>query len=188
MILILGGTTEGRNAVRIADEAGKPYYYSTRGEEQDVPAHHGIRLTGAMDAAAMNAFCREKEIRLIVDAAHPFAVQLHHTIAGVAEQLDIPVIRYERIYPPRDEDIIWCEDYEDAIKELKAKGVRRLLALTSEERTTKEEESLQPDTYFISCGMRKHHFDTFVTLYSLIIHKRFTFHLTPSKGKRGALF
>lgn len=130
MILILGGTTEGRNAVRIADEAGKPYYYSTKGEEQDVPAHHGIRLTGAMDAAAMNAFCREKEIRLIVDAAHPFAVQLHHTIAGVAEQLDIPVIRYERIYPLRDEDIIWCEDYEDAIKELKAKGVRRLLALT----------------------------------------------------------
>lgn len=130
MILILGGTTEGRMAVRIADEAGKPYYYSTRGEEQEITAHHGIRLTGAMDAPAMQAFCREKEIRLIVDAAHPFAVQLHRTIAEVASQSGIPVIRYERIYPRRDEDIIWCNDYDDAVKELKATGIRRLLALT----------------------------------------------------------
>ena len=30
MILILGGTTEGRMAVRVADEAGSPYYYSTK--------------------------------------------------------------------------------------------------------------------------------------------------------------
>lgn len=130
MILILGGTTEGRTAVRIADEAGKPYYYSTRGEEQEVTAHHGIRLTGAMDASAMQAFCREKEIRLIVDAAHPFAVQLHRTIAEVASQSGIPVIRYERIYPRRDEDIIWCNDYADAVKELKVTDIRRLLALT----------------------------------------------------------
>lgn len=130
MMLILGGTTEGRNAVRVAEEAGKPYYYSTRGEEQDVAAHHGLRLTGAMDASAMYEFCRDTEIRLIIDAAHPFASQLHRTIAEVAEQLCIPVVRYERIYPPRTEDIIWCEDYEDAVKELKAKGVHRLLALT----------------------------------------------------------
>lgn len=130
MILILGGTTEGRMAVRIADEAGKPYYYSTRGEEQEITAHHGIRLTGAMDAPAMQAFCREKEIRLIVDAAHPFAVQLHRTIAEVASQSGIPVIRYERIYPRRDEEIIWCNDYDDAVKELKVTDIRRLLALT----------------------------------------------------------
>lgn len=130
MILILGGTTEGRHAVRVADEAGKLFYYSTRGEEQNVSAHHGLRLTGALDASAMYDFCRKEGIRLIVDAAHPFALQLHRTIAEVAEQLGIPVIRYERIYPPRTGDIIWCEDYDDAVKKLKAEGVHRLLALT----------------------------------------------------------
>ena len=31
MILILGGTTEGRVAVRVADEAAATYYYSTKG-------------------------------------------------------------------------------------------------------------------------------------------------------------
>ena len=34
MILILGGTTEGRKAVQVVESAGKPYYYSTVGNEQ----------------------------------------------------------------------------------------------------------------------------------------------------------
>ena len=36
MILILGGTTEGRIAARTLEESGKPFYYSTKGDEQDV--------------------------------------------------------------------------------------------------------------------------------------------------------
>ena len=43
MILIFGGTTEGRAAVNVIEEAGKPYYYSTKGDEQDIYLHHGIR-------------------------------------------------------------------------------------------------------------------------------------------------
>lgn len=34
MILVLGGTTEGRLAVKVLDESGKPYFYSTRGDSQ----------------------------------------------------------------------------------------------------------------------------------------------------------
>jgi cobalt-precorrin-5B (C1)-methyltransferase len=59
----------------------------------------------------MLSFCREHEIRLLVDAAHPFATMLHQTIATVASELQIPVVRYERIYPPRDADITWIDDY-----------------------------------------------------------------------------
>ena len=75
MILILGGTTEGRMAVKVADEAGRRFWYSTRGDLQQVESHNGVHVTGAMDADAMTAFCREHEIKLIVDAAHPFAVR-----------------------------------------------------------------------------------------------------------------
>ena len=53
MILILGGTTEGRASVRIADEGSAPYYYSTKGALQEIECAHGIRLTGGMDTAAM---------------------------------------------------------------------------------------------------------------------------------------
>ena len=111
MILVFGGTTEGRKAVEVLEEAGTPYYYSTKTGEQDIALHHGIRIDGAMDAAAMTAFCQQHDIRLMVDAAHPFASQLHKTIAQVAASIGLHVIRYERLYPPRDSSFTWIDDY-----------------------------------------------------------------------------
>ena len=111
MILVFGGTTEGRKAVEVLEEGGSTYFYSTKTGEQDITLHHGQRIDGALDAEAMQTFCREHDIRLIVDAAHPFASQLHQTIAQVSESLNIPTIRYERIYPKRDSEITWINDY-----------------------------------------------------------------------------
>ncbi len=111
MIIIFGGTTEGRRAVEVLEQAGKPYFYSTRSGEQEVPLVHGQRLAGAMDEEAMVAFCRDHGIRLIVDAAHPFAKELHHNLCRVAEELAIPLVRFERIFPPREADITWIDDY-----------------------------------------------------------------------------
>jgi len=111
MILVFGGTTEGRKAVEVLEEAGTPYYYSTKTGEQDIVLHNGQRTDGALDAEAMRLFCREHDIRLIVDAAHPFASRLHETIASMG----LPVVRYERIYPPRDEDITWIDNYTDIV-------------------------------------------------------------------------
>ena len=111
MILVFGGTTEGRKAVEVLEEGGSPYFYSTKTGEQDITLHHGQRIDGALDAEAMQTFCDEHGIRLIVDAAHPFASQLHQTIVQVSESLNIPTIRYERIYPERDPEITWIDDY-----------------------------------------------------------------------------
>ena len=111
MILVFGGTTEGRKAAEVLEEAGSPFFYSTKTGEQDISLHHGQSIDGAMDAKAMKAFISEHDIRLIVDAAHPFASLLHQTIAVVASDRQIPVIRYERIYPPRDPDITLIDDY-----------------------------------------------------------------------------
>ena len=125
MILVFGGTTEGRKAVEVLEEAGNVFFYSTKMGEQDITLHHGIRLDGAMDGDAMLTFCREHGIRLMVDAAHPFAVQLHQTIAQVSESLHIPVVRYDRIYPPRNPDIEWIDDYSQVPTD-----IRTLLATT----------------------------------------------------------
>ncbi|MBP5799218.1 MAG: cobalamin biosynthesis protein CbiD [Prevotella sp.] len=118
MILVFGGTTEGRKAVEVLEEAGNAYYYSTKTGEQDIALHHGSRLDGALDVEAMLTFCREHDIRLIVDAAHPFALQLHQTITQVSESLNIPAVRYERIYPPRDSEIIWIDDYDQIPRDI----------------------------------------------------------------------
>ena len=93
--------------------------------------HHGIRLQGAMDELDLERCCREHNIQLLVDAAHPFAIQLHQTVEKVAHTLNLLVIRFERIYPPRDEEhIIWCEDFEDAIRQIRKEDIFTLLALT----------------------------------------------------------
>ena len=125
MILVFGGTTEGRKAVKVLEEAGNAYFYSTKTGEQDITLHHGRHIIGALDAEAMQAFCREQDIRLIVDAAHPFALQLHQTIAQVSEAMGIPAIRYERIYPSRDPIIIWIDDYNEIPRD-----IHKLLATT----------------------------------------------------------
>lgn len=131
MILILGGTTEGRLAVNTLDESGSPFYYSTRGDEQEVSLHHGIRLQGGMDAGAMEQFCRQKGIRLLIDAAHPFAEELHRNVATVGQRLQIPVIRLERIYPPRTAcPVIWCAGYDEAVKKIQQSHPASLLLLT----------------------------------------------------------
>lgn len=141
MILVFGGTTEGRKAAEVLEEAGSPYYYSTRSERQrvgdgtsgigqQVELVHGTHLTGDLDVPKMIAVCREHDIRLIVDAAHPFAEELHRNLLFLAKHLAVPIIRYDRIYPKRDESLVWCKDYQEAVSQLEAHGVERLLALT----------------------------------------------------------
>ena len=120
MILVFGGTTEGRKAVEMLEEGGSPYFYSTKTGEQDLTLHHGQRIDGALDAEAMQTFCREHNIRLMVDAAHPFATLLHQTIAEVSDALKIPAIRYERIFPERDASLEWFDSYEQVPRDIKS--------------------------------------------------------------------
>ncbi len=130
MILVFGGTTEGRKAVEVLEVAGKPFYYSTKTGAQSLVLHSGIAVDGAKDSNAMHQFCRDHDIRLLIDAAHPFAVRLHETVAEVAATLHLPVIRYERSYPPHTDDMTWCSDYSDAICQLEDAGINSLLMLT----------------------------------------------------------
>ena len=130
MILVFGGTTEGRKAVEVLEEAGTTYYYSTRSDGQKIDLVHGVHLTGGMEVPEMIACCKEHDIRLIVDAAHPFAEDLHRNLLFLAKHIQAPIIRYDRIYPPHDSDLIWCKDYKEAVSQLEAHGVDRLLALT----------------------------------------------------------
>ena len=130
MILVFGGTTEGRKAVEVLEEGGSPYFYSTRSDGQKIELVHGIHLTGGMEVPEMIQCCREHDIRLIIDAAHPFAEELHRNLLFLAKHIKAPIIRYDRIYPPHDQDLIWCKDYSDAIQQLEANDIERLLALT----------------------------------------------------------
>ena len=127
MILIFGGTTEGRLAVDVCEQGTEPFYYSTKGDLQQVTLMHGVRLTGAMTTDDIRRFCQQHGVRLIVDAAHPFAEGLHRAVADAG----LPVVRIEtRSRSTLPSDVIVCNDYDDAIRRLCHDRPKRLLALT----------------------------------------------------------
>ena len=126
MILIFGGTTEGRLAAEVCEQAGKPFFYSTKSALQDVPLHNGQRLTGPMTAADIERFCHDNGIETIIDAAHPFAEGLHEAIANSS----LPVIRLQRPPIQLPESVIACSDWADALSRLQADCPRCLLALS----------------------------------------------------------
>ena len=130
MILIFGGTTEGRLAASVLDKAGVPFFYSTRDGLQQLVLANGTAVSGGLDREGIVEFCRARGIRLIVDAAHPFAESLHANISEASRELGVPVVRYERRYPPRDTRCVWCAGFTDAIGMMRRDGVSRLLALT----------------------------------------------------------
>ena len=129
-LLLFGGTTEGRLAVDVCEQAGKPFYYSTKGSLQKVDMHNGVHITGAMSADDIVAFCKEHEVGCIVDAAHPFAENLHKTIDEARRALGVPVIRLQRVFPEHIKGVTYCSDYEDAIAKMQEAKLKKLLALT----------------------------------------------------------
>lgn len=130
MILVFGGTTEGKIAAQTLDTAGSVFFYSIRGNGSVPELHNGIILQGGMEEEQMLNFCKDNDIRLIIDAAHPFASLLRKNIAAVACKLALPVIRYERIFESRRTSVIWCKDFLDAVDKLMKDNIHVLLALT----------------------------------------------------------
>ncbi|MFI3295622.1 MAG: cobalt-precorrin-5B (C(1))-methyltransferase CbiD [Rikenellaceae bacterium] len=132
MILIFGGTTQGRIAARVCDGASKPFFYSTKSGEQRVEAANITLLSGGMTSGDIIDFCQQNNIELVIDAAHPFASVLHQNIMDATKELGIRVIRFERKATQRANGsrVRYSETIEKAIEYIKIKDYQRVLALT----------------------------------------------------------
>jgi len=130
MILIFGGTTEGKKAAKILDFINEPYFYSTKTANR--LELKGKAIHGAMDHDAISEFCRKNAIRLLVDAAHPFAVQLHRNIDSAAREFKIPVLRYEREYPEMtaQKNIRFFNSFEQLSEAILQSKLQKIVALT----------------------------------------------------------
>ena len=129
MILVFGGTTEGRMVAQFLDIQQMEFYYSTKlGSQQDVPGRH---TAGAMNAQQIVEFCTAHGIRLLVDAAHPFAVQLHENISQAAALLGLKVVRVERRSPEYAlANVRFFDSWQGMAEAALEAGVEPILALT----------------------------------------------------------
>ena len=51
---------------------------------------------GCMDREKMQSFCHTNQVKAIVDASHPYAVEVSRQAIAISNQLNIPYLRYER--------------------------------------------------------------------------------------------
>jgi precorrin-6A/cobalt-precorrin-6A reductase len=131
-ILVFGGTTEGKEVAAVLSGTGYPFWYSTKTEVATSLPANGRARYGAFTTAALVEFCQQHHVGCVVHASHPFAEQLHATVAEASQQLRLPVLRFERQYPERLAHplVHYVADYEEVIHQLLAAGHAPALALS----------------------------------------------------------
>jgi len=130
MILVFGGTTEGKKAAALLEQLKLPFVYSTKTNISFQETNIASYRYGALDEKQLESYLIKNEVKIIVNASHPFAEILHRTIAKVAENLQIPVIRFSRklLSKTIHQSVIYVNNYNDALKLFKENQI--LLALT----------------------------------------------------------
>lgn len=129
-ILIFGGTTEGRVAAHTLARASHTFYYSSVDGRQDIDIDTLVHVTGRKDTAAIEEFIADHNIGLVIDAAHPFASDLHANITAACSARHIPVVRLERPDTPASAEASYHPDLQSLVDALRADGHRRILLLS----------------------------------------------------------
>ena len=163
-ILIFAGTTEGRtlaeyasaHSVRCFVSVATDYGKSLIGHLENITL-----LTGRMDEEEMERFIEENDIRLVIDATHPFAREVTENIRSACEKARIRLeeVRYVRCIRPfekrpssgqsaeisetedrvaggertQGERIIYTESVQEAVEYLKKTTGNILIATGSKE-------------------------------------------------------
>jgi precorrin-6A/cobalt-precorrin-6A reductase len=98
MILLLGGTSETWPlASRLAGEGCRVLLSQATDVPLETPAHPGIQCRcGPLDEQALAELVEQRQIRAIVDAAHPYASAIHTAAPRVAAAKGIRYFRYIR--------------------------------------------------------------------------------------------
>ncbi|MCT4673408.1 MAG: precorrin-6A/cobalt-precorrin-6A reductase [Prolixibacteraceae bacterium] len=131
MIWIFGGTTEGKNVVQVLDKMDLPYVYSTKTKVSIKLSDHGLYRFGAMDMEEMKKAFVYMKVSLVIDAAHPFAEELHRNIFDVCHSLDLRLVRYERKYDKFTHECIhYCESLDHIIESLLKCNYQRIFVMT----------------------------------------------------------
>jgi precorrin-6A/cobalt-precorrin-6A reductase len=135
-ILVMAGTKEGKEIARILSDQGHIIYesrishYDSGGpkEEQGV-----IRITQPLSYEKIIELAKEKDIGLVVDATHPYAVNASKNAISACQNLGIRYIRYEREATdlPQSPFVFPVKNYDEAASRAFSLGKRIFLTIGS---------------------------------------------------------
>lgn len=149
MILVLGGTLEGREIAAAITGMGYPTLLTVvSGYGAGMVAKDPLLevRVGSLDEPGLQALVRERGVRLIVDATHPYAGIITATAWQTARAMQVPFIRYDRPQAAAGADgagIYQAKTYEDAADMARDLGATVFLTIGS--------KNLRP---FIEAGRR----------------------------------
>ncbi len=142
MILLLGGTSESVETAKLLVDHGFRFIFSmATGISMDLPESSLITVSrGAMDDSAMEDLINENMLAAVVDATHPYAVEVTENAMRACENTGARYFRLSRdVSAPEGSSIIPARDHEDAANKaadagktvLSTIGVRNLGAYVS---------------------------------------------------------
>jgi precorrin-6A/cobalt-precorrin-6A reductase len=117
MILLIGGTSETAPLASGLAEAGYEVLVSTATDSPlDVGDHPRIsRRAGRLAEEGLVSLGKEKGVRAIVDAAHPYAAAVHAAAQVAARRLGIPCIVFRRPEAPTPKNPVrFAADHAEA--------------------------------------------------------------------------
>lgn len=140
MILVAAGTQDGRELAGYLLEQGYSVaasVVSSYGEQLLRQYGENIVINDKpLDEEGLESYIKEKDIRFLVDASHPYAANVSRNAMEACRKLQIPYIRYERPSTPVSYDkIYYASDYEDAARI--AAGLGRHIFITTGSRNLK---------------------------------------------------
>ncbi len=100
MILVLSGTEEGKEIVRRLHDEGLCLLTTVATEYgKKIFDHMGLEtvcLQGRLDASGFSRLIQEKGIDTVVDATHPYAIEVSQNAMGACKKNNIRYLRFER--------------------------------------------------------------------------------------------
>ncbi|RJQ66466.1 MAG: precorrin-6A reductase [Desulfobacteraceae bacterium] len=135
VILLFGGTSETAPLADMLAGAGYEVLVSIATPiELAIGRHSRVRRRiGRLDAAGMVDLIQTEQVRAVVDAAHPYAEQLHAIVARACQTARVRLLRYRRpsVPVPDRKGIQWAVDHATAAALACRPGSRVLLTIGS---------------------------------------------------------
>ncbi|MBS4535482.1 cobalt-precorrin-6A reductase [Clostridium sp. D2Q-14] len=121
MILVLGGTKDGRNiAKKLLDEDYEVIVTVTTEYGQEIMGNNeGIKvLKDRLDQVKLKELIINEDIKVIIDGTHPYAIEISKLAMEISKKMKIPYFRFEReavVY----KNVIEVEGFKEATEILK---------------------------------------------------------------------